>query len=91
VERLENGDVVAELCERTRARQAGRTAADDRAAKAAGLGDLGNAAVLDLTSEVDVAQEALKPPYGDGFAFLGKDARRLALLLLRAHTAAHGG
>ena len=67
------------------------TAADDRATKAARRGDVGHAAPVDLAGQVRVAQEALQPADGDGLTLLGEHARRLALLLLRAHAPADGG
>ncbi len=91
VQRLEDRDRVAELRELACARQAGRAGADDRAAQSARRRRLGHAAVLELAREVGVAEEALEAPDRDRLALLGEHARRLALLLLRAHAAADRG
>ena len=88
VEVLVDGHVVAELGQIARAGKAGRAGADDRDAVAVG-GDLFGHLVGVLA--VPVGDKALQTANADGLALDAAHALTLALLLLRADTAADGG
>ena len=88
VEVLIDGHVVAELGQVARAGEAGRAGADDRDAVAVGGDLLGH---LVGVFAVPVGDEALQTADADGLALDAAHALALALLLLRADTAADGG
>ncbi len=88
MQRLEHGNLVALLGQIACAGQTGRARADHRHLVAVGLGLFRR---LGAVGVVPVGHEALQPADTHGLALLAPDAVHLALALLRAHTAAHGG
>ena len=86
VECLKNGNVVAHLAQIACAGEAGRAGADDRDAVTVGFGGLD--LVLDFLVHVVVGDKALETADTDALALDAANALTLALLLLRANTAA---
>lgn len=89
VEGLKNGDIVAELAQIACTGKAGRTRADNGDLVTVGFGSYG-CDLLGLVHVV-VCDKALKAAYADALTLDAADALGLALLLLRANTAADGG
>ena len=85
---LVNGDLVAQLGQVAGDGQAGGTSADDSHLVAVGGG--GNRLGMYVVA-VPVRNKALQTADADGFALDAADALALALMLLRADTAADGG
>ena len=85
-ERLEHGDVEALARELAGTGDAGGAGAHD--GNLVAVGGLALGRLADLVGHV--AEHALQLADGDGVALLAQDALALALVLLRAHTAADG-
>ena len=89
VEGLKNGYVIAHLAQISCAGEGSGAGADDRDAVTVGLGSLDF--VLDFLVHVIVGDKALEAADADRFALDAAHTLTLALLFLRADTAADGG
>ena len=89
VEGFKNGDVVAHLAEVARTGEGGGAGADDGDTVTVGFGDLDR--LLVFLAHVVVCDKALQTADADRLALDASDTLALALLLLRANTAADCG